>query len=306
MQSGERVIFFLSKSRCVFFFTLHLQTKKMSVRRRKMEKLANSFSVLELDADDSHVHPLPPPSPSTATHGHSDERVNGNGDTSLVKIEKQKSDKRVNGNNADSSVAKDDEQNQLDVAAPLCEYKMPLVWIDLEMTGLNIEVDRILEIACIITDGNLTKSVEGPDLVIHQSKECLDRMGEWCQSHHAASGLTKKVLKSTISEREAEKQVIEFVKRHLGSYTYSPLLAGNSVYVDFQFLKKYMPELAALFSHVLVDVSSVKALCIRWYPRDQKRAPSKENKHRAMDDIRESIEELRYYKASIFKPKSKK
>ncbi|MED6155336.1 hypothetical protein PIB30_004352 [Stylosanthes scabra] len=272
----------------------------MSVRRRKMEKLANSFSVLELDADDSHVHPLPPPSPS----GHSDERVNGNADTSLVKVEKQNADKQANGKKANTSVAKDGDQNQLDV--PLCEYKMPLVWIDLEMTGLNVEVDRILEIACIITDGNLSKSVEGPDLVIHQSKECLDKMGEWCQSHHAASGLTKKVLKSTISEREAEKQVIEFVKRHLGSYTYSPLLAGNSIYVDFQFLKKYMPELAALFSHVLVDVSSVKALCIRWYPKDQKRAPLKENKHRAMDDIRESIEELRYYKANIFKPKSKK
>ncbi|XP_057441569.1 putative disease resistance protein RGA4 [Lotus japonicus] len=145
---------------------------------------------------------------------------------------------------------------------------------------------------------------QGPDLVIHQTKECLDRMGEWCQSHHAASGLTKRVLESTISEREAEKQVIDFVKKHVGKYT--PLLAGNSIYVDLQYLKKYMPELAGLFPHVLVDVSSVKALCIRWYPRDQKKAPIKENKHRALDDIRESIEELRYYKANIFKPKSKK
>ncbi|ONI21217.1 hypothetical protein PRUPE_2G053500 [Prunus persica] len=104
-------------------------------------------------------------------------------------------------------------------------------------SGLNVEVDRILEIACIITDGKLTKSVEGPDLVIHQTKECLDRMGEWCQSHHEASGLTKKVLESTISEREAEKQVIEFVTRNVGTYT--PQLAGNSVYVDFAFLKTW-------------------------------------------------------------------
>ncbi|XP_034689084.1 oligoribonuclease [Vitis riparia] len=161
------------------------------------------------------------------------------------------------------------------------------------------EVDRILEIACIITDGNLIKSVEGPDLVIHQTKECLDNMGEWCQSHHSASGLTKKVLRSTISEQEAEKQVIEFVKRNVGTYT--PLLAGNSVYVDFLFLKKYMPDLASLFPHVLVDVSSIKALCIRWYPRDSKKAPPKENKHRAMDDIRESIRELKYYRENIFK-----
>ncbi|XP_028200151.1 oligoribonuclease-like isoform X2 [Glycine soja] len=210
-----------------------------------MEKLANSFSVLELDADDSHV-------PTTADI--SDKRVNADVDIVPVKSEKQ---------------------NQENPVTPSCEYKLPLVWIDLEMTGLNIEVDRILEIACIITDGNLTKTVEGPDLVIHQTKECLDRMGEWCQSHHAASGLTKKVLKSTISEGEAEEQ-------------------------------KYMPKLASLFSHVLVDVSSVKALCIRWYPKDQKRAPSKLNRHRALDDIRESIEELRYYKANIFKPKSRK
>lgn len=165
--------------------------------------------------------------------------------------------------------------------------------------GLNIEIDRILEIACIITDGSLTKLIEGPDLVIHQERDCLDRMGEWCQQHHAASGLTEKVLISTITESEAEKQVVEFVKKNVG--TYMPLLAGNSVYVDLLFLKKYMPELASLFSHVLVDVSSVKALCLRWYPRDSRKAPQKENKHRAMDDIKESIAELKYFKETIFR-----
>ncbi|KAF7833649.1 oligoribonuclease [Senna tora] len=249
-----------------------------------MEALANAFSVLELDADDSQVQfesVASSTTGSTSSSGRSEKRVDA-AETSLVKHEKQ---------------------NHQSIMPLSSEYRLPLVWIDLEMTGLNIEVDRILEIACIITDGNLTKTLEGPDLVIHQTKECMDKMGEWCQSHHAASGLTKKVLQSTISEREAEKQVIEFVKRNVGSYT--PLLAGNSIYVDFQFLKKYMPELASLFSHVLVDVSSVKALCIRWYPKDQKKAPTKENKHRAMDDIRESIEELKYYKASIFKPKSR-
>jgi len=112
------------------------------------------------------------------------------------------------------------------------------------------------------------------------------------------------VLHSTISEKEAEKQVIEFVRRCVGTHT--PLLAGNSVYMDFLFLKKYMPYLASLFSHVLVDVSSVRALCIRWYPKENKKAPPKEKKHRAMDDIRESIEELKYYKEHIFKSKSKK
>nr|KJB83830.1 hypothetical protein B456_013G266500 [Gossypium raimondii] len=146
--------------------------------------------------------------------------------------------------------------------------------------------------------------LQGPDLVIHQSKECLDRMGEWCQNHHGASGLTQKVLESTVSEREAEKQVIEFVKRNVGTYT--PHIAGNSIYMDFLFLKKYMPDLASLFSHVVVDVSSIRALCMRWYPKDQENAPLKEKKHRAMDDIKESILELKYFKETIFKAKSKK
>nr|XP_043609495.1 oligoribonuclease-like isoform X2 [Erigeron canadensis] len=179
------------------------------------------------------------------------------------------------------------------------DYRQPLVWIDLEMTGLNTEVDRILEIACIITDGKLTKSVEGPDLVIHQTKACLDEMGEWCQKHHAESGLTEKVIQSTISEKEAEQQVMEFVKAHVGTYT--PLLAGNSIYVDFMFLKKYMPDLASLFHHVVVDVSSVKALCMRWYPKENKKAPRKEKRHRALEDIKESIAELKYFKEKVFK-----
>ncbi|XVE79740.1 hypothetical protein DITRI_Ditri14bG0081100 [Diplodiscus trichospermus] len=218
-----------------------------------MDSLSNAFSVLEIDVEED----LQPPSASSSGSKPSGKiKSNGKGST-------------------DVAVIKQERQSELNPALLSENYKLPLVWIDLEMTGLDIEVDRILEIACIITDGSLTKSVEGPDLVIHQSKECLDRMGEWCQSHHAASGLTKKVLQSTISEREAEKQ-------------------------------KYMPDLASLFSHVVVDVSSVRALCIRWYPRDQKRAPPKEQKHRAMDDIRESISELKYFKDTIFKAKSKK
>ncbi|ONK81444.1 uncharacterized protein A4U43_C01F29160 [Asparagus officinalis] len=124
-------------------------------------------------------------------------------------------------------------------------------------------------------------------------------MNEWCREHHGASGLTKKVLQSTITERDAEKQVIEFVKKHVGSD--KALLAGNSVYMDLLFLKKYMPTLAAIFPHVLVDVSSISALCARWFPRERKQAPTKEKNHRAMDDIKESIMELKYYKENIFK-----
>lgn len=248
-----------------------------------MERMSNAFAVLELDAVDDRLDggssAAAPEKSSAGSSAKKNKEANGSGNGVPMKNDKP------------------DEKSSV---MPLPEYRMPLVWIDLEMTGLNVEVDRILEIACIITDGNLTKSIEGPDLVIHQSKECLDRMGEWCQDHHAASGLTERVLHSTLTEREAEMQVMEFVKKNVGTYT--PHLAGNSVYVDLIFLKKYMPDLASLFSHVLVDVSSIKALCFRWYPKDQKKAPSKENKHRAMDDIRESILELKYYKQNIFKP----
>lgn len=241
-----------------------------------MNKLANNFSLLELDVDDPGDH-----------------LKNAAADDS-VKVE--------NCSLRDESLNANGDQQTLE-STPV-EYRMPLVWIDLEMTGLNIEYDRILEIACVITDGNLTKSIEGPDLVIHQTKECLDKMGEWCQQHHSASGLTEKVLQSSITEQDAEMQVMEFVKRHVGTYT--PFIAGNSIYTDLLYLKKYMPNLAGLFSHILVDVSSVKALCVRWYPRDNRRAPQKENKHRAMDDIKESIAELKFYKDHIFKHKSNK
>ncbi|KAG0491435.1 hypothetical protein HPP92_004833 [Vanilla planifolia] len=151
--------------------------------------------------------------------------------------------------------------------------------------GLNIEVDRILEIACVITDGKLTKSLEGPDIVINQSKECLDSMGEW---------VDRKCFAKYNYREDAEKQVLAFVNRHVGTQT--PLLAGNSIYVDLMFLKKYMPNLASIFPHVLVDVSSVTALCLRWFPKEKKKAPAKVKKHRAMDDIKESIMELKYYK----------
>ncbi|XP_059659938.1 oligoribonuclease isoform X3 [Cornus florida] len=223
-----------------------------------MDQLSNAFSVLELDAEDDKVQK------TTVAAADLKKSTNGRGKA-----------KRKGDSSKDKTLSKNENGDLQSPEVVSEEYKLPLVWIDLEMTGLDIEVDRILEIACVITDGDLAKVIEGPDLVIHQSKDCMDKMGEWCQSHHGESGLTENVLQSTISEREAEKQ-------------------------------KYMPALAALFSHVVVDVSSVKALCLRWYPRDNKKAPSKENKHRAMDDIKESIAELKYYKQNIFKPRSKK
>ncbi|CAI0453079.1 unnamed protein product [Linum tenue] len=254
--------------------------KQQKTEKRNMDRLANAFSILELDVDgdQSKDDAAASVSLSTKNSGISPLRP-GNGK------------KKVEG------------ENQQERVTPSGEYKMPLVWIDLEMTGLDVEVDRIIEIACIITDGKMMKLIEGPELVIHQSRECLDRMNEWCQTHHGDSGLTERVIHSTITEREAELQVLEFVKKHVGTYT--PQIAGNSVYMDLLFLRKYMPELASLFSHVIVDVSSVRSLCYRWYPKEHEKTPAKGNKHRALDDIRESINELKYYKQAIFKGKSK-
>lgn len=244
-----------------------------------MSTLSNNFSLLDLDAEDD----------TTQISTQAD-----------VKNESDKV-KRKGALSGEKEILKVDENLQKNNLTHSEEYRMPLVWIDLEMTGLDVGVDRILEIACVITDGKLTKSVEGPDLVIKQSKECLDNMGDWCREHHGASGLTKKVLQSTITEKDAEKQVKDFLMEHIGSH--KPLLAGNSVYVDLIFLKKYMPDLADFFHHVVVDVSTINALCARWFPNDKKRAPKKEKNHRAMDDIKESIKELKYYKSNIFKSK---
>ncbi|XP_074572131.1 oligoribonuclease-like isoform X2 [Curcuma longa] len=245
-----------------------------------MSNLSNLFSILKVDAEDDK------------------EQI-----TSITVAKDAKRDKKTDVTKAknqmprENTSTRNDKVEQQMLPSPSQDYRMPLVWIDLEMTGLHIEVDRILEIACVITDGKLTKSVDGPDLVIKQPKECLDKMGEWCRDHHAS--LTDRVLKSTVTEADAENQVIDFLKKHVGSQT--PQLAGNSIYMDFLFLKKYMPSLAAMFSHVLVDVSSIMALCIRWFPKEKKNAPEKAQRHRAMDDIKESIKELKYYKQAIFK-----
>ncbi|XP_062184838.1 oligoribonuclease-like isoform X2 [Phragmites australis] len=178
-----------------------------------MSKLANMFAVLNLDAEDDRVEVEELTSSKTEA------------DAATRKPERGSQNKAM--------VVNYDGEN---LASSSSDYNMPLVWIDLEMTGLDITKDRILEIACIITDGKLTKQIEGPDLVIRQSKEHLDNMNEWCKIHHVASGLVEQVLNSEISEHDAEKHVLDFIRRYIGSAT--PLIAGNSVYMDFLFLKK--------------------------------------------------------------------
>lgn len=172
-----------------------------------------------------------------------------------------------------------------------------LIWIDLEMTGLNPDKDKIVEIATIITDANLDVVAEGPDLVIYQPPEILKNMIDWNQEHFAQSGLLNEIHDSKISLEEAEELTLNFLKQHSPSNT--ALLAGNSVHIDREFIRIHMPRLAAFVQYRIIDVTTIKELALRWYPD----IPPfhKEEAHRAHDDILESIDELKYYQARIFK-----
>lgn len=173
-----------------------------------------------------------------------------------------------------------------------------LVWIDLEMSGLDPERERILEIATIVTDGQLEILAEGPELVIHQPDSLLAEMDEWNTSHHGASGLVDRVKASTVSEEAAEALTLEWVAQYVGERA-APL-AGNSVHQDRLFLAKYMPRLNEHLHYRNVDVSTVKELVRRWHPKAFDGRPHKKAAHRALDDIRESIDELRYYRRAVF------
>ncbi len=171
-----------------------------------------------------------------------------------------------------------------------------LVWMDLEMTGLDPNVDTILEIATIITDGQLNTVAEGPNIVIYQPDAVLDVMGDWCKGHHGDSGLTAKVRASSISMLDAEQQSLEFIKTHVPEGV-SPL-CGNSIHQDRRFLVPYMPRLEAYLHYRNIDVSTVKELTRRWYPNIE--APKKAGEHLALADVRESIEELKFYREKVF------
>ncbi len=155
-------------------------------------------------------------------------------------------------------------------------------------------------IACILTDGSLEKIIEGEEFVIHQPEEVIASMNEWCIENHAKSGLTQAVRDSTITLSEAENRTMKFIRRHIQEPD-AAQIAGNTVHVDIQFLKKYMPSITEYAHYRIVDVSSVAELCRRWFPRKYGQGPKKMNRHTAMSDIRESIEQLKYYKQAIFK-----
>ena len=174
-----------------------------------------------------------------------------------------------------------------------------LIWIDLEMTGLNPEEDRIIEIATIVTDSDLNVLAEGPVFAIHQSDQRLEQMDEWNTTQHNGSGLVKRVKESTITEQEAERATLEFLKQYVNTGK-SPM-CGNSVWQDRRFLTRYMPALEKYFHYRLIDVSTLKELALRWAPKVYN-GLQKESLHLALDDIRDSIDELRYYRTHLLNP----
>lgn len=172
-----------------------------------------------------------------------------------------------------------------------------MVWIDMEMTGLDPEKERIIEIATIITDGNLQILAEGPNLVIHQPSSILKGMDDWNQKHHTKSGLLKLIQTSTMTVKKAEQLTLDLIKEFCKPQK-APL-CGNSVHHDRRFLVKYMPAIDRYLHYRHIDVSTLKSLIMRWYPKDK--LPAKGKTHRAMIDIRESIAELKFYREKYFK-----
>ena len=174
-----------------------------------------------------------------------------------------------------------------------------LVWVDMEMSGLLPETDRILEIAMIVTDGDLNIVAEGPVLVVHQEDAVLDRMDAWNKGTHGKSGLIDKVKASTLTEADVEAECLAFLKQHVKS-SISPM-CGNTIHQDRRFMNRYMPKLEAYFHYRNIDVSTIKELCKRWQPEIAK-GFSKQQAHTALADIIESVEELRYYREKLFIP----
>ncbi len=176
-----------------------------------------------------------------------------------------------------------------------------LVWIDCEMTGLDLRSDRLIEIAALVTDAELNVLGEGVDVVIHADDEALDGMVEVVARMHAKSGLTEEVRASTVDLAAAEQLVLDYVRSHVDGPKTAPL-AGNSIATDRGFIARDMPTLDEFLHYRMIDVSSIKELCRRWYPRVYFGQPEKGLAHRALADIQESIRELRYYRRTAFVP----
>lgn len=176
-----------------------------------------------------------------------------------------------------------------------------LLWLDMEMTGLDPDRERILEIATIVTTAELDVLAVGPDLVVHQPDELLAAMDAWNTSHHGASGLTERARTSTVTEAQAEAETLAFVDAYFGSKD-RPVLCGNSIHQDRRFIRRYMPRFDARLHYRMIDVSTIKELGRRWYPAELDAMPAKADVHRALDDVHASIAELRHYRDRLFVP----
>ncbi len=182
----------------------------------------------------------------------------------------------------------------------LAEADDRLVWIDLEMTGLEPARHTIVEIACLITNSELELVDDGIDIVVHATPVELAEMDDFVRNMHTKSGLLPAIEASTVELADAGRTVLDYIRSHVPSKRSSPL-CGNSIGVDRRFLAAYLPELDEYLHYRSIDVSSLKELCRRWYPADYRGRPGKAESHRALDDIRESVAELRYYRATILK-----
>ena len=178
-----------------------------------------------------------------------------------------------------------------------------LVWMDLEMTGLEPSHDKIVEIATVITDDELEVVAEGPDLVISAPPEALEAMDTVVKQMHARSGLLRAIAGSNLTVEQAEEETLVFVREHVPEPRTVPL-AGNSIGTDRRFLAAYMPQLESYLHYRSIDVSTVKELARRWYPEAYSAAPKKAGAHRALDDVKESIEELKWWRESVFRERS--
>ena len=175
------------------------------------------------------------------------------------------------------------------------------MWVDCEMTGLDLGKDKLIEVAALVTDADLHVLGEGIDLVIHADDAALDAMPDIVRDMHAKSGLTEEVRRSTVTMPEAEAAVLAYIKEFVPNAGTAPL-CGNSIATDRGFLTRDMPTLDSYLHYRMVDVSAIKELCRRWYPRVYFGQPSKGLAHRALADIRESIRELEYYRRTVFVP----
>jgi len=176
-----------------------------------------------------------------------------------------------------------------------------LVWLDLEMTGLDVEQHSIVEIACIVTDSDLQPLDDGIDIVVHQDADAMARMDDFVRKMHTKSALVPAIAASEVSVADAEARTLVYVRTHVPAPGTAPL-CGNSIGTDRRFLDRYMHELDTYLHYRSIDVSSLKELCRRWYPDVYTKRPNKAEQHRALDDIRESIAELRFYREKLFIP----